>query len=109
MPKPSMGAAALLERGKLVLIEAAAGKDGDALAAALIENAPDCFGKRDKIAAIEAHCPNRNPFRLKPLRERHNFLGRGFGIVGVDQDGEILRPRARESLEGRGFARRTPR
>ena len=32
-----------------------------------------------------------------------DLFGRRFGVVGVDQQGEVLRPRAGEGLEGRGF------
>ena len=66
--------------------------------AALVENAPHALRQRDQIAAVEAHrARSLMPRRLEPRRQRHDLSGRGLGVVGVDQQHQVVGPRARKS------------
>ena len=57
--------------------------------------------QRDEIAAVEANGADRYALRLEPRRQRHDLSRRGLGVVGVEQQHEIVRPRPGKGLERR--------
>ena len=86
-----------------VLVETAAREDRHVGKPTLIENAPHAFGKRNQIAAVEAHAADTDTGSLQPRRKRHDLSGRGLGVVGIDQEDQAVRPSVRKSLEGIGL------
>src|SRR5262249_61048096 len=55
--------------------------------------------ERDQVAAVETHTGDRNARSLEPGSERDDFARGRLGVVGVDEQDEIFRPRVREVLE----------
>ena len=47
--------------------------------------------QRREIAAVEAHGADRDAGGLEPRRQRHHFSRRRFGVVGVEEEGQVLR------------------
>src|SRR5215470_4601655 len=78
------------------LVDAAAGEDRDLLQSALIQDTAHLFRERDQVAAVETHTGDRNARSLEPGSERDDFARGRLGVVGVDEQDEIFRPRVRE-------------
>src|SRR5262249_4042134 len=81
------------------LVDAAAGEDGHLPQPALIQDAPYLFRQRGQVAAVETHTGDRNARSLEPGSERDHFARGRLGVVGVDEQDQIFRPRAGETLE----------
>ena len=79
MPKPSIGAPAAQQFAQAVLVEVAAGEDGDAWQAAVIENAPHPARVFGQVAAVEAHALDGDAFARQFGRQRHH-LARGASV-----------------------------
>src|SRR5262249_58497964 len=86
-----------------ILIDAAAGEDGHVAEPALVEDASYLLGQRDQVAAVETHTAHRDARGFESRRERDNLTRRRLGIVGVDEQGQILWPRTGEILECLGL------
>ena len=82
-----------------VLVDAAAHQDDDVFQAAAVENGAHLARMRGEVAGIDAHAADRNAVGFEPRRQLHHFARALLGIVGVDQQDDALRPRAREILE----------
>ncbi len=97
------------QRRELVLVQAAADEDVHIREPAVVENPPHRPGERGEIAAVDAHGAHRDAVGLELRRQRDHLAGRRLGVVGVDQQGQVLAPRAGEVLERRRSRRRAPR
>src|SRR5581483_1221342 len=73
------------EARKLALVEAAAGEDGDVAEAAVVE--PDAS--------------DGDAGSLQARRQRDDLVRRALGVIGVDQQDQIVGARAREGFECR--------
>ena len=107
-PKPSIGAPALEQIAQRVFVEVAAGEDHDAGEPAGIEDAPHPPRMLGEIAAVDAHPLDADAFARQPGRQRHHLVCRRLGVVGVDQQHDVVGMRAGEVLEGRRPRRRAP-
>src|SRR2546429_8793123 len=81
------------------LVDAAAGEDGHVAQPALVEDTPHRLGQGDQVAAVETHAPDRDARSLEPGSERDHLPRRRLAVVGVDEQGQVLGPRASEVLE----------
>ena len=78
--------------GELDLVDAAAGEDRHLLQSALIEDAPHALRQRDQVAAVEPHAANGDAGSLEAGREGDDLSCRFLGVVGVDQQDQVLGP-----------------
>ena len=102
-PRPSIGAPARVKAASASSSRPPLAKIVTRGKSARIENAAHAARQRVDIAGIEPHAADRDAGRLKPRRQRHDFAGRGLGVVGVEQQHEIVRPRLRERGKCRGL------
>ena len=91
MPKPSIGAPARDElRASSSSSRPPLAKMVTSREPAVVEDAPHALGERDQIAAVEAHAAHGDAGGLEARRERDDFARRRLGVVGVDQQGQVL-------------------
>ena len=100
-PSPSIGAFDPRKAGDRVLIEAAAGEDRHVGKPAGVEDAAHAARQRDEIAGVETNAADGDALGLEPRRQRHDLPRRRFGVVGVEQQDEIVGARLREGRERR--------
>ena len=90
MPKPSIGAPARSSAATL-------SSSSPPLAKILTSRRPPSSRMRAhrprqcrEIAAVEAHGADRDAVGLEPRRERDHLPGAGLGVVGVDQQRQVV-------------------
>ena len=83
------------------LIDAAAREDGDVLEPTVVQDAPHAVDERDQVAAVQSHAANLDAFRFQPRREGDHRPRRRLGVIGIDQQDQVVGPGAGKRLEGR--------
>ena len=100
MPKPSIGRALHAEQlAQGEFVDAAAGEDLHLAQAASVEDPADLTCMLREIAAVQAHGADADVVARQARGELHDLACRGLGIVGVDQEGDVVGMAAREVLE----------
>ena len=97
------------ECGQRILVEAAAGEDRHVGKPPRSRMPRTLFGQGDEIAAVQPHAADRDARGLAAAAPAPRLSGRGFGVVGVDEQDQIVGPRARELSRTPRSRRRTPR
>jgi hypothetical protein len=70
----------------------------------LIEDGAHAFRQCDKVAAVQSHGADPDALGRKTRRQRDDGPRRRLGVVGVEQQRQVLRPRMCEALERDAFA-----
>src|SRR6516164_9818674 len=83
-----------------VLVEATAGDDLDGLQPTLVEDPANFCRVLAEVAAVDTHTGDRNSFRRQSWCQGHDTPRGALGVVGIDQQDETLRVRARKMLKG---------